>query len=151
MIHLSQRTESTASMSNLNISDQLMEVIFSAVEESLLQRKTQDDIVPFVLMLTKKGVVLQRFDKASISEALTSARTTINATDENALGYALAYDSQIEIKGDIYDAVMIEAGTRAPAKGWRFIQRYRPSIGTQPLQKIGSLAYFGDAICYFNQ
>lgn len=138
-------------MSKLNISDQLMAVIFSATEESLQQRNMQDDIVPFVLMLTKEGVVLQRFDKASISEALTSARAAINASDEDALGYALAYDSQVEIKGETYDAIMIEAGARAQERGWRFIQRYRQSIGTQPTQKIGSLAYFGDAICYFNQ
>lgn len=137
-------------MSDLNISDAVMEVIFSAAEEAFLNLKAQGDIVPFVLLLTKEGVVLQRFDNPAISEALKNARAAINATDEDALGYALAYDSQVDIKGTTYDAIMIEAGSRQYNKGWRFIQRYQPSVGTQAPQKIGTLAYFGNAICYFN-
>lgn len=133
----------------LNISDRLMEVVFSAVEEGLEALKAGQDLVPFVLLLSKGGIILKRFADEDISVALERAQTAIREADEDILAYTLVFDSQIEIDGQDADALMIESGERGKLKGWRFIQRYQAKSEASPSQPIGDLAYLGSARRYF--
>lgn len=136
-------------MTELNISDALMDVIFSAIEEGLTTLKAGQFIVPFVLMLTKEGVVLRRFSDEDVTLALQRAQVAIKESDADALGYVLVYDSQIEVAGKDVDALMIECGERSKEDGWRFVQRYQATVNDNPLYPIGDLAYIGAIGSYF--
>lgn len=138
-------------MTELNISDALMDVVFSAVEEGLMTLKAGQFIVPFVLMLTKEGVVLRRFSDEDVTVALGRARKAIAQADDDSIAYALVYDSQIEVAGEDVDALMIECGERSKQAGWRFVQRYQAQVDDKPLHPIGDLAYIGSTSSYFEE
>ena len=131
-------------MTDIHISDPLMQVIFSAVEEGLSVLQAEQDVVPFVLLLTKEGVIIKRFTDERLSEAIQRAIQAIETADDDTLGYALVYDGQIEIGNQDSDALMIEAGERGKVRGWRFVQRYQAKIGTQSAHLIGNIAYLGE-------
>ena len=137
-------------MPKLNISERLMEVVFSAVQEGMGTLKAEQDLIPFVLLLTKEGVTLQRFSDEDTTIAIERAQASIQEADDEALAYVLVFDSQIEVDGKDSDALMIESGERGKAKGWRFIQRYQAQAGTTPVSPIGELAYLGSARTYFD-
>lgn len=130
-------------MSELNISTSVMEMIFSAVEEGIEALKAGQGLIPFALLLTKAGVVLQRFSDKDVSIAIERAQEAVADTDENTLAYAIVYDGQFEIEGKDIDALMVEAGERDQENGWRFVQRYQAKIDDTPLYTIGNLAYLG--------
>lgn len=130
-------------MSELNISTSVMEMIFSAVEEGIQSLKVGQGLAPFVLLLTKGGVVLQRFSDEDVSIAIEQAQKAVADTDENTLAYAIVYDGQLEIEGKDIDALMVEAGEHDLETGWHFVQRYQAKIGENPLSTIGNLAYLG--------
>jgi len=136
-------------MSDLNISQRMMDVVFSAVEEGLTTLKMGQHLVPFVLMLTKEGVILRRFDDDKTADALVRAQRAIADADDEALGYVLVYDGQIEVAGKDTDALLIEGAERSKIQGWRFVQRYQPTTTSTPLYQIGNLAYLGTADTYF--
>lgn len=138
-------------MTELNISDALMDVVFSAVEEGLTALKAGQFIVPFALMLTKEGVVLRRFSDEEVTIALERARKAIAQADDDSLAYVLVYDSQIEITGKDFDALMIECAERSKETGWRFVQRYQAQVDDTPLHPIGDLAYIGTTTSYFEK
>ncbi len=138
-------------MTELNISDALMDVVFSAVEEGLMTLKAGQFIVPFVLMLTKEGVVLRRFSDEEVTVALRRGQEAIAQADDDSLGYVLVYDSQIEVGGKDVDALMIECGERSKPAGWRFVQRYQATVDDKPLHPIGDLAYIGTTVSYFEK
>ena len=136
-------------MTEINMSDALMDVVFSAVEEGLMTLKAGQFVVPFVLMLTKEGVVLRRFSDEDVAVALRRAQEAITQSDDESLGYVLVYDSQIEVGGKDVDALMIECGERPKQEGWRFVQRYQASTDDTSLYPIGDLAYIGITSSYF--
>lgn len=130
-------------MSELNISDPLMQMVFSAAEEGIETLKSEQNLVPFALLLTKEGVVLRRFADEDIAVAIERAQKAVSEADEDTLGYAIVYDVQLKIGGEDVDALMVEAGERGKPDGWRFIQRYKAKIANIPLHSIGDVAYIG--------
>ncbi len=130
-------------MSELNISDPMMEMIFSAVEEGIEALKAGQGLVPFALLLTKGGIVLRRFSDEDVSVAIERAQKAVSEMDENTLGYTIIYDGQLEIEGKDIDALMVEAGERDKENGWQFVQRYQAKTDNTPLYTIGNLAYLG--------
>ncbi|MEM9951704.1 MAG: hypothetical protein AAF846_08900 [Chloroflexota bacterium] len=131
-------------MTTINISDPLMQMIFSAVEEGLAVLKAEQNVVPFLLLLTKEGVVMRRFTDTKLTQAIQRAKTAIEEADDDTLGYALVYDGQIEIASQDSDALMVEAGERGKDHGWRFVQRYKAKMDTQQAEAIGDVAYLGE-------
>ncbi|MGJ3237233.1 MAG: hypothetical protein ACFE0Q_00860 [Anaerolineae bacterium] len=130
-------------MTDLNISDPLMQMIFSAVEEGLAILKAEKNLVPFALLLTKEGVVLRRFADDDVAQAIERAYQAVAEAGEDTLGYAIVYDGQIEIGNSGTDALMLEAGERGKAQGWRFVQRYQAKMDMQAVQTLGDVAYLG--------
>ncbi|MGB7339997.1 MAG: hypothetical protein WBC91_13970 [Phototrophicaceae bacterium] len=128
-------------MSDINISDPLMQMIFSAVDEGLLALKAQQNFVPFALLLTKEGIIIKRFTNDDLSIAIDNAKQAIIKADEDTLGYALVYDVEFEIDDQTADALMIEAGERGKGDGWRFLQRYQAKRDDKQAQAIGDLAF----------
>jgi hypothetical protein len=130
---------------SMNISDRLMDLIFSAVEQGLMPLKRQQALVPFVMCRTKRGVVLSRFTHPHLDDALEKAYAHIRTLDTDTLAYALIYDGIVSVEDQDIDAVLVEAGERGQADGWRFAQRYQPAGERTPLYTIGDLAYLGQA------
>lgn len=135
-------------MSELKISDSVMEMVFSAVEEGIETLKVGQGLIPFALLLTKGGIVLQRFSDEDVSIAIEGAQKAVSDTDENTLAYTIVYDGQLEIEGKDIDALMVEAGERDSETGWRFVQRYQAKTEATPLYAIGNLAYLGTSDNY---
>jgi hypothetical protein len=129
---------------SLQVSERLLELIFSAAEEGLNMLQ-QNALVPFALVMRKEGVSLQRFTAPGSSEALANAENLLRESDEEVLGYALVYDATIEMENKDYDALLIEAAERGVEAGYRFAQRYQAAQGTRPPYAIGQLAYLGEA------
>src|SRR5688572_10981680 len=131
-------------MSELAISERLLELIFSAAEEGLNMLQ-QNALVPFALVMRTEGVSLQRFTAATSGEALEKAEASLRASDAEVLGYALVYDATIDMEDKEVDALMIEAAERGQASGYRFAQRYQAAKGMLPPYTIGQVAYLGAA------
>jgi len=131
-------------VAKLEASERLMELVFEAVNEGLEMLKV-GALWPFVLSLTKGGLVLQRFNESSISASIQRAQQTLQTADRDTLAYALVYDATITVEENQSDAIMIEAGERGKAYGLRFAQRYRPARALQPVQPIDKLALLGEA------
>ncbi len=136
-------------MSQLDLSDRLFELVFDAVREAMIPLREGETLVPFALVLTKSGVELRRFTDENISAALERARKTFASADDDLLAYALAYDATITVEETDFDAVLVEAGERGNANGWRFAQRYLPRTLTSLHSPIGELAYLGKTELYF--
>jgi hypothetical protein len=132
---------------DLEISERLWELIFSAVEEGLNMLQ-QDALIPFALVMRAEGVSLQRFSAPSSSEALEKAEANLRASDEEVLAYALVYEASVEMDGKEYDALLLEAAERESKTAYYFAQRYQPATAKMPPYAIGQVAYLGEAETY---
>lgn len=131
-------------MTQLGASERLMNLVFEAVGEALGAMRGNATLLPFALMLTKEGIVLQRFTEASVQAALDRAQAVLQAADEDTLAYTLVYDGVITVNNEDQDALVIEAGERGDAHGYRFAQRYQPTPKSPlPPPAVGNLAYMG--------
>jgi hypothetical protein len=132
-------------MTNIQVSEWVMDLVFAALEEGLMPLRGGQELRPFLLLLTKGGYVLQRFNGATMSECLEKAYVTLQEQDENTRAYALVYDGLVTVDERDYDAVIVEAAEREQASGVRFVQRYQAKAGNTPLFTIGTLALLGAA------
>ena len=138
-------------MTQLTLSDHLMQLVFDAVQQALKPLQAEQRFVPFTLTVTPEGVVLSRYDEERTQAALARAQQTLNTSDE-VRRYVLAYDARITIEDREQDAILLEAGERGVAEGWRFAQRYRlPPQAGQPVQTVGDLAFLGTMPSYLGQ
>jgi hypothetical protein len=133
------------SMTNIQVSEWVMDLVFAALEEGLMPLRSGQELHPFLLLLTKGGYVLQRFNGATMRECLEKAYVTLQAQDENTRAYALVYDGLVTVDERDYDAVIVEAAEREQVSGVRFVQRYQPKAGNTPLFTIGTVALLGAA------
>lgn len=130
-------------MPSLTLSDRLMQLVFDAVQQALKPLQAEQSFVPFTLTVTAEGVVLSRYDDDLTQAALNRAQQTLAASDAIRC-YVLAYDARITVEGHEQDAILLEAGERGSATGWRFAQRYQlPPKAGQPVQTVGDLAFLG--------
>ena len=74
-------------MSNIQVSEWVMDLVFAALEEGLMPLRGGQELRPFLLLLTKGGYVLQRFNGATMRECLEKAYNTLQAQDENTRAY----------------------------------------------------------------
>lgn len=130
---------------SLNISKRLMDHVFLAVEEGLLPLKAGRPLTPFILAITKEGVIMRRFTDEKMSDALDRAYQELAELNEDTLAYALVFDAVVTVDEKDSDAVMVEVGERNVPQGYRFVQRYQPKQGTNPMYTIGQVAYMGEA------
>lgn len=132
-------------MSDIHVSEWVMDLVFAAVEEGLVPLHAGHELRPFLLLLTKGGYVLQRFTGATMSECLDKAYAALQNQDENTRAYALVYDGLVTVDERDYDAIIVEAAERESPDGVRFAQRYQPQASSVPLFTIGSVALLGTA------
>lgn len=131
-------------MPQLDASERLMTLVFDALQEALDAMRGEAVLLPFALLLTKSGIVLQRFAEADVSGALARAQQAFQTADADTLAYALVYDGLIALNDDSHDALILEAEERGAGRGYRFAQRYQPPAqAAQPPNRVGDLAYVG--------
>jgi hypothetical protein len=130
-------------VSDIQVSERLMDLILAAVDEALNALRGGQGLNPFLLLLTKGGYVLQRFNGDTISAQIDKAYHTLKKQNADTLAYALVYDGVITVDERDTDAVMVEAGERDHTSGVRFVQRYQPKSDAAPLYAIGSIALLG--------
>jgi hypothetical protein len=137
-------------MTQLTLSDNLMQLVFDAVTQALKPLQAEQGFAPFTMTVTSEGVVLSRYDNERTQDALQRARQTLQDSDA-IRRYVLVYDAQITVEGTEQDAILLEAGEREADRGWRFAQRYQlPPNAGQPVQTIGDLAFMGTMPSYFS-
>ena len=137
-------------MSDIQVSERLMDLIFAAVDEALIALRGGQGLNPFLLLLTKGGYVLQRFKGDTVSAQLDKAHNTLKKQDADTHAYALVYDAVVTLDERDTDAIMVEAGERDHASGVRFVQRYQPKSDAAPMYPIGSIAFLGKAEQYLS-
>lgn len=138
-------------MTSIDASERLLDLIFEALDTALDTLGHKQPLVPFALLLTKQGIIKQRYIADSTSASLEKAAQALTASDEDTLAYVLVYDGYVTVGDQETDAVMVEAGERGKAHGVRFARRYRPPLAALPLMPIGDLAYLGEAEHYLQQ
>ncbi len=137
-------------MPQLTLSDNLMQLVFDAVQQALKPLQAEQSFVPFTLTVTPEGVILSRYDDPRTQTALDRARHTLHTSNE-IRRYVLAYDARITVEGNDQDAILLEAGERGAETGWRFAQRYHlPPNAGQPVQTVGDLAFLGTMSSYLD-
>jgi hypothetical protein len=132
-------------VSDIQVSERLMDLIFAAVDEALNALRGEQGLNPFLLLLTKGGYVLQRFNGDTLSAQIDKAYYTLKKQNADTLAYALVYDAVVTVDERDTDAVMVEAGEREYTIGVRFVQRYQPKSDAAPMFTIGSIALLGEA------
>lgn len=137
-------------MSDIQASERLMDLIFEAIEEGLMPLRVGQPLEPFLMLLTKGGYVLQRFNGNTVSEKIDKAYIALKQQDNDTLAYALVYDAVVTVAEQDTDAVMVEAAERSHVRGVRFAQRYQPKSDAALLFTIGSVALLGAADQYLS-
>lgn len=124
-----------------------MALTYDAIKEAI-QMYQHTTLTPFVLLHTREGRVLRRFQDGTNAEAIERARDAIHNEDQATQAYALLYDAFIEDDGHDVDAFIVEVGERHRAYGVRFAQRYRQDAPDRAPQLRGHLAYLGQIDSY---
>lgn len=127
-------------MDDIRISDELLDLVSQAVEESLETMRLRLEFKPFLLLITKEGRVLQRFLSYDASQALEQAHQAVAGIGRDVRAYAIAYDGVLTVDEADRDAILIEAGERDQPNAWVFAQFYAAPSGDLPPYALGKIS-----------
>lgn len=127
-------------MSEIPASDELMELVFAALDHGIDSVSEGGPLMPFVLADVDEGRTLTRFAAERLEEGVAQARSQARESPE-AKRIAVAYDGYLTVEGERSDAVFVEAQERGAASSVVFAQRYRPGGRFRKLSTIGNAAF----------
>jgi hypothetical protein len=122
-------------------SDDLMEIIFTALDHGVASVAAGGPLIPFLLFhQADSGRNIQRFVADDLQFAIDQGRQA--ARHLNPVRYALAYDGYVRSDGDRQDAILVEAA-EGPGALLLFAQRYHSSAHGREATPIGNAMYLG--------
>lgn len=134
-------------MSEIPASEELLEVIFAALDHAVESVKDGDALIPFALAERAEGRTLTRFAAETLEEGQEQARA--HAASGDADRVAIAYDGYLTVEGERSDAVFVEAQERGAQGSVIFAQRYHPGGRFRKFSTVGNAAFAGTAEGFF--
>lgn len=129
-------------MSEIPASEELIEVVFAALDHGIESVRDGGPVIPFVLAERAGGRDLTRFAAETLEEAHAQARQHAGSSDADRV--VVAYDGYLTVAGERSDAVFVEAQERGSESSVIFAQRYRPGGRLRRFGTIGNAAFAGD-------
>jgi hypothetical protein len=128
---------------SLDASEELMELVFFAMDHGIDNVRDGGPLVPFLVTVDEAGRTLHRLALPKLEEGLEKGREMIRQLDENIVRYALPYDGYFTRPGgERLDAIFVEAADRGqPA--YIFSQQYRPKRFFRRFEVLGNIAFAG--------
>ena len=128
-------------MSEIEASDELMEVVFAALDHGVDSVRDGGPLIPFVLEENADGRDLSRFAAELLEEGVAQARAHAGASGADRV--AVAWDGYLTLEGERSDAVFVEAQERGTPASLVFAQRYRPGGRLRKFAIVGNAAFAG--------
>jgi nucleotide-binding universal stress UspA family protein len=128
-------------MSDIPASEELVDVVFAALDHGIDSVRDGGALVPFVLAEDADGRSLTRFAASTLEESQAQARQHAEAS--GAARVALAFDGYLTIDGERSDAILVEAQERGTDASVVFAQRYRPGGRLRKFSTVGNAAFTG--------
>lgn len=128
-------------MSEIPASEELIEIVFAALDHGIDSVRDGGPLIPFVLAERAAARDLTRFAAETLEEAHAQARRHAGASDADRV--AVAYDGYLTVAGERSDAVFVEAQERGSDSSVVFAQRYRPGGRLRGFDTIGNAAFAG--------
>jgi len=129
-------------VSEVPASEELIELVFAALDHGIDSVREGGPLIPFVLAESAEGRDLTRFASETLEEGHAQARR--HAGSSGADRVAVAYDGYLTVEGERSDAVFVEAQERGTEASVVFAQRYRPGGRLRRFSTIGNAAFAGD-------
>jgi hypothetical protein len=127
----------------LDASDELMELVFFAMDYGIDNVRGGGRLVPFLVTVDEGGRTLHRLALPRLEEAVERGREMITELDGKTLRYALTYDGYFTRPGgERLDAIFVQAADRGSG-AYLFAQQYRPKRFLRSLQVLGNMAFAG--------
>ena len=126
-------------MDEIPASDELMDLVFFALDHGIESVAEGGPLIPFAVMETADGRELARFAAETLEEGNAQARQHVRGGD--ALRVALAHDGFLTVAGERTDAIFVEAEERGQSRSVVFAQRYRPGGRFKKFATIGNAAF----------
>jgi len=132
-------------MTELPISERLMEMIFFALDHGVGSVQAGGPLVPFVVTHDESAElpVLQRFLSETLETSLVEARRHCATVAADIKYCVLAYDGFVTVDGSKNDAIMVEAFERGTEEAVCFAQRYKPKGFLRKFSVVGNAAFLG--------
>ena len=128
-------------MSEIEASDELMEVVFAALDHGIDSVREGGPLIPFVLEEAEEGRSLARFAAERLEEGVEQARAHASASRSDRL--AVAWGGYLTVEGERSDAIFVEAQERGTPASLIFAQRYRPGGRLRRFDVVGNAAFAG--------
>jgi hypothetical protein len=135
-------SRSVSAVSEIPASDELLDLIFAALDHGVGSVAEGGPLVPFALTETEDGRELARFVAETLEEGQEQSRRHVRAASD-ARRAAIAYDGYLTVEEERSDAIFIEAQDRGQGNAVVFAQRYRPGGRLRKFSPIGNAAFVG--------
>jgi len=129
-------------MSEILVGDELMDLVFAALDHGVDSVSGGGPLIPFVLTEGPDGRNLSRFAAETLEEGHSQALRYAASSDADRV--AVAYDGYLTVEGERSDAVFVEAQERGAGSSVLFAQRYRPGGRLRKFAAVGNAAYAGE-------
>jgi hypothetical protein len=123
----------------LPASEELMELVFVALDHGIDSVTQGGPLIPFALTETVDGRELTRFAPETLEAGQALAREHVRGAGADRA--AIAYDGYLTVEGDRSDAIFVEAQERGHGDSVVFAQRYRPGGRFKKFTTIGNAAF----------
>ena len=130
-------------MSEIPASDELMDLVFAALDHGIDSVSEGGPLIPFALAVGSEGRALTRYAAEALEDGVAQARDHARENPELNL-VAIAYDGYLTIEGERSDAIFVEGQERSAAASVVFAQRYRPGGRLRKFTTIGNPAFVGE-------
>lgn len=128
-------------MSEIPATEELVDVVFAALDHGIDSVRDGGPLIPFVLAEDPEGRSLTRFAAETLEEGQAQAREHAGSSD--AARIAIAFDGYLTVEGERSDAILVEAQERGTDSSVIFAQRYRPGGRLRKFSTVGNAAFTG--------
>tara|TARA_B100001063_G_C16553806_1_gene447408 strand:+ start:299 stop:715 length:417 start_codon:yes stop_codon:yes gene_type:complete len=127
-------------MSEISTNEKLMELIFKGVDHSIESIKdSKIPLIPFVMTQKDEKIEIKRFVAVKLEEAVEKARGYIVDLTDIPDFAILAYEGNLVLNGNKYDAILIDAFDKSDSIAYCFAQRFKPKKFLSKFKQIGNI------------
>ena len=129
----------------LEVSQDLQQFIILALGVGIDNLRKQGSLIPMVLSLRGEEIALSVIDVAA-GEVMKAAAEHVAGLSPKPDSYALLFDGKMNVDGEVFQAVIVQAGERGSEHGHTVYQQYdfkthevvgRPEYAGQAEQFLG--------------
>lgn len=126
--------------SKWELNQDLQQFIILALGVGIDNLRKQGSLIPMVLSLRGEEIDLSVIDAAADEVMRAAAEHVAGLSPETDL-YALLFDGKMNVEGEVFQAVIVQAGERGSGRGHTAYQQY----DVKTYEIVGSPEYAGQA------